>query len=215
MARPHGADPKVTKRRVLDAASDLFARFGEGNVSVRKIAGAADISVATVNLYFGSKKGLYRECVAEAYRGLDDLEQFQSLLDEADLESAEFVYRCMEAVYQYVRAHPNASRLMMRQVLDGGEIEDHSWGRHVGPLLNQGMALLRTQITLSEEEGRLRLQTLVHSLVRYAISNHDHLRKVVGSADLSDDKTDQLICQHLAQLAALLLLPTGHKSGRT
>jgi AcrR family transcriptional regulator len=206
MARPHGADPEATKRRVLNAASDLFARFGEGNVSVRKIAVAADISVATVNLYFGSKKGLYQQCVAEAYRGLDDLDPFQALIAEADLTSASFIQRCIETIYLYIRENPNASRLMMRQVLDEGEIEDHSWVTHAGPLLGEGMQLLQSQLTLSVEEARLRLQTFAHSLVRYAVSNHDHLRNILNRSNLSNEAVDAFIVTHLCQLAALLFL---------
>jgi len=206
MARPHGADPKATKRRVLDAASDLFARFGEGNVSVRKIAEAADISVATVNLYFGSKKGLYRQCVAEAYRGLGDLDPFQALIAEADLTSASFIRRCIQTIYLYIRENPNASRLMMRQILDEGEIENHSWSNHAGPLLSEGMQLLQTQLTLSVEEARLRLQTFAHSLVRYAVSNHDHLRNILNRPKQSDESVDTFVIEHLCRLASLLFL---------
>lgn len=208
MARPHGADPVETKRRVLHAASDLFARHGEGNVSVRAIASAADISVATVNLYFGSKKGLYRECVAQAYQGLDNLEQFQTLIAEANLSSPTFIHQCIHMVYIYIRQNPNASRLMMRQILDEGEIEEHSWTNHTGPLLEKALFLLQSQLPLSTEEARLRLQTFAHSMVRYAVSNHDHLRKVLNRGDLQDAAVDALIVKHLARMAATLFLPT-------
>ena len=48
MARPVGADAEVTRQRVLEAASVLFAHKGEGQTSMRQIAGEAGVSLGTV-----------------------------------------------------------------------------------------------------------------------------------------------------------------------
>jgi TetR/AcrR family transcriptional regulator, regulator of cefoperazone and chloramphenicol sensitivity len=58
-----------TRRRVLEAAAQLFAERGYQNVTIRDICAAADANVAAVNYYFHDKLGLYKaviEMVADA-----------------------------------------------------------------------------------------------------------------------------------------------------
>lgn len=65
--------------RIQDAATRLFAEHGFEGVSVRDIASAADVTVGSINYYFGSKDSLYQECgrrltqryLAEAREELD------------------------------------------------------------------------------------------------------------------------------------------------
>ncbi len=48
--------------RIQDAATDLFAERGFEGTSVRDIAQRADVTVGSINYYFGSKDSLYQEC---------------------------------------------------------------------------------------------------------------------------------------------------------
>jgi AcrR family transcriptional regulator len=59
-AAPEGS----ARERLLRAAEQLFARRGFDGVSVRDIAGAADVNSASVGYYFGGKEGL----LSEVYR---------------------------------------------------------------------------------------------------------------------------------------------------
>jgi AcrR family transcriptional regulator len=45
----------------LDTAEELFAREGPSAVTLRSIAAAADVNVAAVNYYFGSKEKLFEQ----------------------------------------------------------------------------------------------------------------------------------------------------------
>lgn len=58
-ATPRG--PAVTRRRILDAAQDLFAENGYDHVSMRAIAERAGVNLALINRYFGSKRELFHE----------------------------------------------------------------------------------------------------------------------------------------------------------
>lgn len=51
------------KDYILDAAERLFAEQGFEAVSVREISKAADINIAMVSYYFGSKEKLYEEII--------------------------------------------------------------------------------------------------------------------------------------------------------
>src|SRR5882757_6906954 len=68
---------------ILDAAEDLFAREGPSAVTLRSIAAAADVNIAAVNYYFGSKEKLFEEMFLRRVVPLneDRLARLQACLD--------------------------------------------------------------------------------------------------------------------------------------
>ncbi|WP_375432647.1 TetR/AcrR family transcriptional regulator [uncultured Friedmanniella sp.] len=54
----------VTHHRVLDAAETLFFREGIAITGMDKVAGTADVAIATLYKHFGSKDNLLREVLA-------------------------------------------------------------------------------------------------------------------------------------------------------
>jgi AcrR family transcriptional regulator len=58
---PAGAPGERARTRILDTAEALFAGAGPAAVTLRSIAAAADVNVAAVNYYFGSKEKLFEE----------------------------------------------------------------------------------------------------------------------------------------------------------
>ena len=56
-----GATSQRARSRILDTAEALFAASGPAAVTLRSIAAAAEVNVAAVNYYFGSKEKLFEE----------------------------------------------------------------------------------------------------------------------------------------------------------
>lgn len=65
MARTQEQRKAETRRRLLDAASDLFARKGFHAVSTEAVADAADRTSGAVYAHFGSKEGLLLALLGE------------------------------------------------------------------------------------------------------------------------------------------------------
>ena len=63
-------NPKARKMRILVAAGVVFAKAGFAAGSVREISLKARVNVASINYYFSSKEGLYREVLLAAHRKL-------------------------------------------------------------------------------------------------------------------------------------------------
>src|SRR5215469_17091365 len=59
--RPRGASAGNVRERLLNAARELFLRYGYRAVSSRQIGAAAGVNFAMIRYYFGGKPGLYRE----------------------------------------------------------------------------------------------------------------------------------------------------------
>lgn len=53
-----------TRRRLIDAGAELFARKGYQDTSIREIVLAAQANIAAVSYHFRGKEGLYREVIA-------------------------------------------------------------------------------------------------------------------------------------------------------
>ena len=53
------------RRRLIDAASEVFARHGYTGTRVREIVRLADVNLASVNYHFGGKEGLYEATLKE------------------------------------------------------------------------------------------------------------------------------------------------------
>lgn len=60
-----------TKERILIAATSLFASKGFEGTSVRDIAGAAQVNLASINYHFENKTGLYLSVFERNYHWLD------------------------------------------------------------------------------------------------------------------------------------------------
>ncbi|MDF5752388.1 TetR family transcriptional regulator [Spongiactinospora sp. TRM90649] len=73
-------DKESTRRRILDAARRLFAELGYEQVTMRMIAASADANIALINRYFGSKRQLFAEVLAQQGRFPGVLD-----VDEAEL----------------------------------------------------------------------------------------------------------------------------------
>jgi TetR/AcrR family transcriptional repressor of mexJK operon len=61
-------DPSPKRRRILDAASELFVANGYGAVTMDAVARAASVSKATLYAHFGSKDALFATIIDEACR---------------------------------------------------------------------------------------------------------------------------------------------------
>jgi len=63
-----GRSPDQTRRRLLDAASELFAAQGFHGTTVREIAQRAGVNLAAGNYHFGSKRALYLEVLRAHFK---------------------------------------------------------------------------------------------------------------------------------------------------
>ena len=52
-----------TRRRILEAAREVFAKVGYERATIRGIAAAAGVDKSSIIKYFGTKQGLFREAV--------------------------------------------------------------------------------------------------------------------------------------------------------
>jgi len=118
-----------TRERILRAAERQFAAHGYDGVSARRIAAAANVQLALLSYYFGSKLGLYRAVFQRridpiSERRLDILRRVMRRVDPPP--SIEEVLDALARPWVELRDEPGGehySRLIAREVGDPREGE--------------------------------------------------------------------------------------------
>ena len=197
MARPAQADAALTKQRVLSSASALFAELGEGNTSMRAIAGGAGVSLGTVHHYFGSKAKLYDACIDAMYTELGSLwAELQS-----EIENLKGIEQLLDHVvrrgFSFARRNHQAIRLVMREVVDHGEVSQSRREQFVDPFFTRITLAVGELLGRGSVETRLLCQSIVNLVVRYALSSERELEIVTG---LQGDASMQAVESHLVEV---------------
>ena len=132
----HQEEPGDTKRRLLDAAGEIFSDKGFKAATVREICRLAKANVAAVHYHFGDKEGLYKALLIEAFEaGLRRYPPHMNLGPEAG---------CEERLYAFIHSFllrmlgserfAWCGKLMARELHEPTQAMDHIVERYILPL---------------------------------------------------------------------------------
>lgn len=132
-------EPGDTKRRLMDAAGEVFSEKGFKAATVREICRVARANVAAVHYHFGDKEGLYKALLVEAFEnGLRRYPPGMNLGPEASCEERLFAF-----VHSFLLRMLGSERfawcgkLMARELHEPTEALDHIVDRYILPLTEQ------------------------------------------------------------------------------
>jgi AcrR family transcriptional regulator len=111
--KPRAARTRATRRRIVDAAAELFVERGYGVTTLEQIAARAGVAVQTVYFHFGNKRTVLKEAVDVAAVGDDEP---VALLERPWLEE--------------LRAEPDPRRVIVLWVANGRAIY-----ARIGPIM--------------------------------------------------------------------------------
>lgn len=216
MARPVNADAAATRERILTQAAALFADRGAGAVSIRDISKAANVSLAMVHHYFGSKDDLHKATIDAMYEELAEVSaELQKALAVSGDKKA-MIQKAIEVCFDFARDHQLASRMVMRTVVETGQLPPERRERALIPFL-AGIEVMLGDSGLDRHELRLRAQSIVFLVVRYALTTIEEMAVIAGLPAPGDDlkkvsRVLRAVKEHLAGLAVSALVPEEEKS---
>lgn len=103
------------KQQIIEAAIELFSQKGFEGTSIRDLAAKADVNVAMVNYYFGSKEKLFEALVevkAASARGT-----LEELLNDKNLTSIEKIDRIVDSYVERLFSHRMFHRLIHQELI--------------------------------------------------------------------------------------------------
>ena len=182
-------DAEATRAEILSVATEEFASKGLSGSRVDEIAERTRTVKRMIYYYFGSKEGLYRAVLENAY---DHIRTIESDLDLDSLPPVEALRRLVQVTFDYHNKHPEFVRLVMN--------ENIHKGAHIGHLSNikernrSVIATLRKLIDRGVRAGEFRsdidpieLHMSISALSFYNVSNRYTFSTIFGR-DMSSAK---------------------------
>lgn len=191
--RTRNAADSSTRERLLAAAANLFAERGYGLTSMRDIARATRVRVASLYHHFKSKEDLYHEVLDRQQTRL------RELINSALAEENEFpkqIERMVTIAFDYHRKNPSLAKLGMRALLGDGLTRpyDSRW-------LGMMEALLRPRAAKGEIkpiDPALFLIT-AGAIIQHHVVSNGTIRDLVGRS-LSADEIETKTREHVTQV---------------
>jgi len=104
-------EKRMRQRMIQDAALELFMQKGFYTVKMEDISEKAELSIATIYIYFKSKDELYASLIDIALEYLYDL--VREVYENEDLPANEKFMAYKEAMYKTYREHPTILRIII------------------------------------------------------------------------------------------------------
>ncbi|TFD48863.1 TetR/AcrR family transcriptional regulator [Cryobacterium frigoriphilum] len=107
--QPRTARGAETKRRLLEAAEDVFSRLGYAEASVSRLTESAGVGQGTFYLYFDSKLEIFNELVEDLNHRVRQAMSAASAATENRIDSERAGFR---AFFQFTADHPALYRIV-------------------------------------------------------------------------------------------------------
>jgi AcrR family transcriptional regulator len=109
--------PEERQEMILDAALEMFSRYGYESCDVDKIAAHAGIGKGTIYRHFPSKENLFVSVIDRGYAHLDEqmreMEQFINCLDEPGESLEEILTKELTLYVDFFIDNPECYRILM------------------------------------------------------------------------------------------------------
>ena len=117
--RPRRAhDSEATREALMAAGAELFAEHGYDGVTVAALAQRAGANKALISYHFGGKSGLYAAIVKTTFEAV--AAEMRGLREERR-PADEALRACVRLIGQMVTRRPSLPRMLLREILSGGE----------------------------------------------------------------------------------------------
>lgn len=176
--------PEESKRRLVEAGLDLFGRYSFDGVSTRDLADRADVNLAAIQYYFGSKEGLYlavTRCIVERWQEwiAPSLAKIDEALDENPDDETCFFLLCelLDRMLDYMlreSEHVRWMGIIIREQIEPTGAFDILYQGVMEPLHDCFRRLVANLLDLPSQETRVRAfavfgQVLMFHLARAEI----------------------------------------------
>jgi AcrR family transcriptional regulator len=183
------SDAERSRADIVAVAMEEFAELGLAGARVDAIAERTKTSKRMIYYYFGSKEGLYRAVLEQAYNGIRSRESQTHLKDLPPLEA---LRRLVEITFDYDEAHPHFIRLIA--------VENIHYAEHLKGLASirdinaRAIETVEGILQRGRDEGIFRadigafdVHLLISSFCFFRVSNR-YTMGAIFNRDLSDQK---------------------------
>jgi AcrR family transcriptional regulator len=167
-ARSHTPKGKLARERILKASEPLFADRGFYGTSMRDVAEASELPLATVVYHFARKEKLYAAILGEiAEQLIAEMDAARAANPEAPLDHA------VRALIRWSLTHQGRNRLLVRELLDNHARVSKATALPLAPVLTR----LASETTAPNPETAV---LNVVGAVSYVVAAWPTVKRIVG-----------------------------------
>ena len=201
MPRAGRRNPVRNQERILQAATEEFARYGLGGARVDRIAARAGANKRILYYYYGNREDLFLKVLEARYAHIRRAELGLHLLD---LDPVQGMRRMVEFTWNYYLKHPEFLTLLNSENLHRGRHLKRS--RDIAAMHSPLIALLRDLLIRGERAGKFRkgvdpvqLYISIAGLGYFYLSNR-HTLSTIFERDLLAPKSKAERLKHMTEL---------------
>ncbi len=170
MARPKDADSAATYEAIIAAALELLATVDKpSQLSMRRVAQEADVSLGTVQYHFPNKDALVEACLDGYHDRMNALAQGLIVAAaDPDTRRDDFIAHAVRELYRFVRRERAAVALRLATNVAKGELAPERQEPVMGALVTEAARALEPFVAVSELDVRLSIQAMATVVVRFA-----------------------------------------------
>ena len=186
--------------QIMEAAEALFAERSFSGTSVRDIAEPADVNLAMISYYFGSKEKLMEAMFT--YRGEHYKLQLQNIIRNNSLSSKQKVEKLIEEYVDRIFQKQNFHKIMVREQMtnNNGPVS-----KLIYELKSGNQALIKQLIQEGQKNGEFKknvdisflMMTLVGTVSQLMTARHFY-RKMNDLESLSEEEFEKYIKKKLS-----------------
>jgi|KBSMisStaDraftv2_1062788.scaffolds.fasta_scaffold00109_31 AcrR family transcriptional regulator len=169
------------KDQIIHAALELFGKQGYEGTSIRDICQEANVNLAMVNYYFGSKEGLFAAMIERKASAIKD--RLQELVNNETMTPQEKIDSVIERYVDRLFSHRGFSLTMMRELSKDQRQPLHE---AISSIFMVNMEMIRAIIlegqkkkVFREVDVDLTISTIMGTLWNLII-NHVMVKKICG-----------------------------------
>ncbi|MBT9386776.1 TetR family transcriptional regulator [Pseudooceanicola sp. CBS1P-1] len=179
-----------TKKKILDAAEDLFGARGMDSVSLRDITDRAEVTLALASYHFRTKDRLFEAVVARRADVLCALRRTGLEALPPDAPPQAILDAFMRPLFEQITLNEDPGWAAYMRVL-ARMGEDDRWldllGEHFDALAREFIARLRQALPDAPEDALARAFTMTLHLMLTTVSRHRRLDQITGGRAAAGD----------------------------
>lgn len=155
----------INQQKILDGATEIFAKYGFRGGTIDQIADKAGMSKPNLLYYFKTKKAIYLAVLERTLnKWLQSLKEWQ-----VTGTPEETISTYIDNKFEFSRSHPDASRVFANEIMEGAPFLKHMLGEDLKRLVDENTRVIKGWVT----EGKIKNIEPIHLIFSiWAITQH-------------------------------------------